>query len=61
MTKYTQNTMRKVKRKLDKIIKLHVVACGYEENLHQAWDAEAELLVFLETEFEKLTHPQGTP
>lgn len=53
--------MRKVKRKLAKIVELHVTACGYEENLYQAWDAEAELLVFLETEFDKLTPPQGTP
>lgn len=53
MTKETKNAMRRIKRKLEKAICLHTTACGHEENVREALNAEFDLIEIIQAELEK--------
>lgn len=54
MTKQeTQKKVKLIKSKLEKVIDMHMTACGHELPLRLAFEAEQELVALIKSELEK--------
>ena len=54
MTKETRKTMAKIRRRLIHVVNLHNKACGYNDELEKAFQAEDKLLEFIASELDRL-------